>query len=92
MASVEKCARSAFANEICTSGSCSASVGLAETGAALVADDAAGKAHQDRSQGNTALEVRDLPTGRGGGDKELVRRDPRPHCAAGATAAAGHVT
>ena len=33
-----------------------------------------------------------VPTGRGGGDAELVRRDPRPHRAAGDSAAAGHVT
>ena len=39
-----------------------------------------------------ALEVRVLSTGRGGGAPELVRRDPRPHCAAGTAATAGRVT
>jgi len=49
-------------------GQLSAAAGFAETSAALVADDAAGKAHQDRSEGNTARQVRDVPTCRGGGD------------------------
>ena len=47
--------------------------------AALVADDAAGEAGQDRSEGNPALEVRDVPTGRGGCATAVVRRDPRPN-------------
>ena len=53
--------------------------GLAETGAALVADDAAGKAHQDRSEGNTPRQVRDVPTCRGGYHSEVIRRNPRPY-------------
>ena len=53
-----------------------AAAGLAETGAALVVDNAAGKADQDWGQGDAALEVRHVPTGRGGGDTELIRRDP----------------
>ena len=64
-----------------------AAAGLAETGATLVADDAAGEADQDRGQGDAAREVRDVPTGRGGRDAELVRGDPRPHRAAGDAAA-----
>ncbi len=62
---------------------------LPRDGAALVADDAAGEADQDRGQGDAAREVRDVPTGRGGRDAELVRSDPRPHRAAGDAAAAG---
>jgi len=38
-----------------------------------------------------ARQVRQISTGRGGGDAELVCWHPRLHCAAG-TAAAGHVT
>ncbi len=64
-----------------------AAAGLAETGATLVADDAAGEADQDRGQGDAAREVRDVPTGRGGGDAEVVRGDPRPHRAVGDAAA-----
>ena len=33
----------------------------------------------DRRQGDAAPEGRDVPTGRSGGDAELVRGDPRPH-------------
>ena len=45
------------------------------------------EADQDWGQGDAALEVRDVPTGRGGGDAELVRGDPHPHCAVGDSAA-----
>ena len=38
---------------------------LPKSGSAMVADDAAGEADQDRGQGDAALEVRDVPTGRG---------------------------
>ena len=69
-----------------------ASVGVAETGTTLVADDAERKADQDRSQGDAALEVRDLPTSRGGRDAELIRSDSRPHRAVGNPAADGRVT
>ncbi len=60
---------------------------LAETGAALVADDPAREADQDRGQGDAAREVRDVPVGRGGRHAELVRDDSRPHRAAGDSAA-----
>lgn len=63
------------------------SAAVAETDPALVADDAARKADQDRGQSNATREVRDVPTGGSGRDAELVRGDPRPRCAAGATAA-----
>lgn len=62
------------------------------TDAGLVADDAAGEADQGWGQGDPALEVCVLSTGRGGGDAKLVRRDPRTHCAAGTAATAGKVT
>src|SRR3990172_3465884 len=58
-----------------------AAAGLAKTDATLVVDDAAGKARQDWREGDAALEVRDVPTGRGGRDAELLRGDSRPHCA-----------
>jgi hypothetical protein len=61
--------------------------GLAETGTALVPDDAAGKARQDRRQGDATRQVRDVPTGRGGRHAELVRGHSPPHRAAGAAAA-----
>jgi hypothetical protein len=61
--------------------------GVAETDPALVADDAAREAHQDWREGDAALEVRDVPTSRGGGDTELIRSAARPPCAAGAAAA-----
>ena len=57
-------------------GQLSAATGFAETSAALVADNATGEAGQDRGEGDTALEVRDVPVGRGGCDAKLVRGDP----------------
>ena len=66
-----------------------AAVGTASRCRALVPDDATGKAGEDRCQGNPARQVRHVPTRRGSGDAELVRRDPRPHCAARAAATAG---
>jgi len=56
-----------------------AAAGLAETGATLVPDDAAGKADQDWGQGDAALQLRDVPTSGSGGDAELVRGDSQPH-------------
>jgi len=64
-----------------------ASACVAETGATLVPDDAAGKARQDRGQSDAAFEVRDVPTGRGGGHAELVRGDSDNDRAARAAAA-----
>ena len=46
-------------------------------------DNATGETGQDRGKGNTALEVRDVPVGRGGCHTKPVRSDPRPHCPAG---------
>jgi Transposase DDE domain group 1 len=66
-----------------------AAAGPAKTGTTLVANDATREAHQDRSQGDAALEVRDVPTSRDGGDAKLVCRDSRPHYAAGDPAAGG---
>ena len=68
-----------------------AATGPAETGTALVADDAAGEADQDRSEGHTALELRVLSVGRGGRDAQLVCRDPRPHRAVGDSTAGSRV-
>ena len=53
-----------------------AAAGLAEEVRHWSLDNAAGEADQDRGQGDAALEVRHVPTGRGGGDTELIRRDP----------------
>ena len=50
---------------------------------ALVIDYPAGEAGKDRGEGDSALEVRDVPTGRGGGDAKPVRNDSRPHCPVG---------
>ncbi len=49
-----------------------ADAGSAERGGALVADDAAGEAGQDRCQGRQTRMVRDLPIGRSGGGKRPV--------------------
>lgn len=57
----------------------------------MVADDAAREADQDRREGDAAFQVRDVPTGRGGGHAQPVRRDPRSDHAVG-DSAAGHVT
>ena len=48
---------------------------------------ARGEARQDRSQGDPALEIRDVSTGGGGCDAEVVRSNPRPYDAFGNTAA-----
>jgi len=66
-------------------------IGPAESRPALVADDAARQADQDRSQGDEALEVHHVPTGGGRRDAELVRGRSRPHCAVGDTAAGSRV-
>jgi len=60
--------------------------------AALVSDDVAGEADQNRDEGDTALKVRDVSTRRGRRHAKLVCRHLRPHCATGAAAAVGHVT
>lgn len=67
-----------------------ATAGAAETGTTLVADDAAGEAHLNWCERDAALQVRDIPTGRGGGHAKLVRRDSRPHRTVGDSAAGDH--
>ena len=51
-------------------------VGAAETRQALVVDDAAGEADQDRREGGDAREVRHLPDGRGCRAQATVPGDP----------------
>ncbi len=53
-----------------------AAVGTAEVGEALVIDHAAGEAHQDRRQGGSTREVRDVPDGRGGSSTRVACSDP----------------
>jgi len=45
----------------------------------MVADDPWREARQDPSEGDAALEIRDVPTCRSGCDAEVVRSDSRPH-------------
>ena len=51
-------------------------LGTASRCRALVADDTAREAGQDRSQGDAARQVRHVPTGRGGRATAVVCRDP----------------
>ena len=51
---------------------------LPRGGRALVADDAAREAGQDRRQGRAPRPLRGVPAGRGGGAAGAVRRDPAP--------------
>ena len=55
-----------------------ADIGLAEGGRALIIDDAAGEAGQDRRQGRPSWPVRHVPTGRGGGAEGTVPENPEP--------------
>ena len=68
-----------------------AAAGPAESGPTLVADDAAGQADQDRGQGNEALEVHHVPTGRSGRDANLIRGHSQPDRAVGDPAAGSRV-
>ena len=68
-----------------------ASVGVAETGPALVTHDAPREADQDRAQGDATLEVRDVSTGGVGLGAELVRGNARPDRAVGDPAAGSRV-
>ncbi len=52
-----------------------AQAGFAETGATLVADDAAGKADQDRSEDRATRPLRDVPDGRSGDPTPAVPGD-----------------
>ena len=56
-----------------------ASAGAAPFGEALVTDDAAGEAGQDRREGRHARAVRGLPDGRGGRAQAAVPGDPGSH-------------
>jgi len=58
------------------SGELPASFGPSSRCQALVADDAARETGQDRSEGNAALEVRDVPTCRSGGNAKVVLSHP----------------
>ena len=63
--------------------------GPAAGGRALVADDAAREAGQDRCQGRAPWPLRRLPAGRGGGAPSPVRRDPASDRSAQTRAAPG---
>ena len=64
------------------------SLALAAGGRALVADDAAREAGEDRRPDRAPRPLRRLPAGRGGGAAGAVRRDPAPDRPAAATVAA----
>jgi hypothetical protein len=64
-----------------------AHIGPARGGRALVADDAAREAGQDRRQDRAPRPLRRVPAGRGGGAESAVRRDPAPDRPAQAEAA-----
>jgi hypothetical protein len=65
-----------------------ADAGAAEDGRALVADDAAGEACEDRGKGHHSRTVRDLPDGRAGGSTAVVRGDPGADTAGGGASSA----
>jgi hypothetical protein len=55
-----------------------ADAGFAEGGGALVIDDAAGEAGQDRCESRAPWPVRHVPIGRGGGAQRTVPENPDP--------------
>ena len=56
-----------------------AAAGVASCCEALDADDLAGEVDQDRTEGGTPLEVREVPTGGGGSPAKAVRSNPGAH-------------
>jgi len=76
-------ARSGSTRPVCSSSPClqpgqlPAQAGFAETGATLVADDAAVKADQDRSEDRATRPLRDVPDGRSGDPTPAIPDDPQ---------------